>query len=460
MEPSGKEIREGWDPMDMSYMQLLDAAGPAEEAPGAEGNLDILVDVVSNLERGFVEAKPFSAGSFELGSGSLLVPLMKDESGALRVQLELPEERPDVMDASRVGATRLNAKGAKTQLVVGSRRVHALLLQLQRRQLWRRVAAGLERDAAGLGLGAGGAGGGGGGAAGASATAAGAGGSAAGGGGGGGGGGGSSSGGGGHPVHVSLARLAHALPFVTLRWRPCGSSILTSAMEVHVGPAHRVLLLIRDGLTDMEGVVQATGTAASGGAGGSRWVRDTHMGFSRHDVPAVLRSLLQTLGMPLERLLGVAQHTPPQHAPHAPQAAVQHLMLANHGSQHGSHSSLGSLGGSLGPVSSGLLHAYASQPQLTQQGQLPRSATHGSVGTLAQQAQHAQHGAASPGLGHLAAAESPPLPPAWQPGAAMAQAAAQAAVAPGAWGQPPPPPQQQQGMPAGGAAGQAGGLSG
>lgn len=37
MEPSGREIREGWDPMDMSYMQLLDtanaAAGPAEEAP-------------------------------------------------------------------------------------------------------------------------------------------------------------------------------------------------------------------------------------------------------------------------------------------------------------------------------------------------------------------------------------------------------------------------------------------
>ncbi len=64
--------------------------------------------------------------------------------------------------------------GTKTQVVVGSRRVHALLLQLQRRQLWRQVASGLERDAAALGLSPGQGGGG---------------------------------PGGGHPVHVSLARL-------------------------------------------------------------------------------------------------------------------------------------------------------------------------------------------------------------------------------------------------------------
>ncbi|GIM04690.1 hypothetical protein Vretimale_9187, partial [Volvox reticuliferus] len=311
MEPNGKEVREGWDPMDMSYMQLLDAAGPTDDAPieaeeappdpgevikifeDAKGNLDILVDVVTNLERGFLEAKPFSAGrrpgvkredavanslqsrvaatsaslgrvsrrlaagaqllqahiaredrfyqqlrqlqmfwkvhlnprvidcpftvdlslpeplasagaitaaaaagaagivadgsgasgaagagagaaaaasslaagqaltgnTYELGSGSLLVPLMKDDSGALRVQLELPTKRPDVNDPNRVGETRLNGKGARTQLVVGTRRVHALLLQLQRRQLWRQVAGGLERDAATLGLGGGGGGG-------------------------------------------------------------------------------------------------------------------------------------------------------------------------------------------------------------------------------------------------------------------------------------------------------------
>ncbi|KAG2486084.1 hypothetical protein HYH03_015287 [Edaphochlamys debaryana] len=544
---SGKEIREGWDPMDMSYMQLLDAAGPTEEAPAeaedappdpgevikvfeeAKGNLDILVDVVTNLERAFLEAKPFSAGrrpgvkredavanglqarvastsaslgrvsrrlaegaealqahadreerfyrqlrqlqmfwkvhlnprvidcpfmvdlalpeqppppaaalaaaaaaaaaaggggatpgagsaaaasaaagahaaaaaaaaaggaadggagqpltgnTYELGGGSLLVPLMKDEAGQMRVQVELPEERPDVNDAARRGSTRLNAKGARTLMVAGSRRVHALLLQLQRRQMWRQVAAGLERDAAALG-------------------------------------GGGAGGGGGHPVHASLARLAsqnvlvtpdpslaalrplmlehllscrlpppyrppppappragrpalgppgsgpgaagsgpgrplsglpllpdlaallnqmvfrdhqryhldleaHALPYVSLRWRPCAASMLTSAMEIRVGRAgHRVLAVVRDGRSDVEGVVQPTGPQAGSGAGGSRWVRDTQMGFSRHDVPCVLRSVLQTLGVPLDRLLGVhvpPQHAPPHHGPHAPHA--------------------------------------------------------------------------------------------------------------------------------------------
>ncbi|EFJ47014.1 hypothetical protein VOLCADRAFT_92554 [Volvox carteri f. nagariensis] len=583
MEPNGKEVREGWDPMDMSYMQLLDAAGPTEDAPAeaeeappdpgeiikifedAKGNLDILVDVVTNLERSFIEAKPFSAGrrpgvkredavanslqsrvaatsgsllrvsrrlaggaellkahveredkfyqqlrqlqmfwkhdvidifclsfslhfaplvssgqvhlnprvvdcpfmvdilaagqaltgnTYELGSGSLLVPLMKGDGGALRVQvgavpggtggtmaaswwgcggvlgftealgLELPLERPNVNDPSRVGETRLNGKGARTQLVVGSRRVHALLLQLQRRQLWRRVAAGLERDAASQGLvqggGAGAAAAGGAGTSGATAAAAPA-----------GGGGGS---GGAHPVHTSLARLAaqnvlrtsdpslaalrplmlehlvacrlpppykpppprpavgtrglhhpyggaayggvlssvpllpdlaallnhivfrdhqiyhldleaHALPYITLRWRSCSTSLLTSAMEIRVGPSHRVLVLVRDGRTDVEGVVQATGLPSAGsGAGGSRWVRDTHMGFSRHDVPCVLRAVLQTLGVPLDRLLGVSALSAQNLA-----QAQQQLPLALAAQNHGGGSGVPVLHGQMPP---------------------------------------------------------------------------------------------------------------
>ncbi|GFR41860.1 hypothetical protein Agub_g2641, partial [Astrephomene gubernaculifera] len=304
---------------------------------GAAGSSSAAASAAAATASQLAAGQSLTGNTYELGGGSLLVPLMKDKGGALRVQLELPAERPDVNDTTRVGNTRLNAKGARTQLVGGSRRVHALLLQLQRRQLWRLVAGGLERDAAGLGLAGPGTGGG--------------------------GGSGGGGGGGGHPVHVSLARLAsqnvlrtpdpslaalrplmlehlltcrlpppykppppppprpgcgprllppgglaglpllpdlaallnqlvfrdhqryhldleaHSLPYVTLRWRPCSSSLLTSAMEIRLGGGrHRVLVLIRDGRTDVEGVVQPTGAAAGSGAGGSRWVRDCHMG--------------------------------------------------------------------------------------------------------------------------------------------------------------------------------------
>ena len=69
------------------------------------------------------------------------------------------------------------------------------------------------------------------------------------------------------------------------------------------GPSHRIVVIIRDGRTDVEGIVHRTGRQAGSGAGASRWVRDTAMSFSRHDVPCVLRSVLQTLGFPLEPLL-------------------------------------------------------------------------------------------------------------------------------------------------------------
>ncbi|KAG2427450.1 hypothetical protein HXX76_012386 [Chlamydomonas incerta] len=422
-------------PQDAAAAAAAAAGGPAAGAGGAAAAA--AAAAASSVATG----QALTGNSYELGSGGLLVPLMKDEAGALRVQLEMPEERPDVNDASRAGSTRLNGKGARTLLVGGSRRVHALLLQLQRRQLWRQVAASLEKDAAALGLAAAGAGGGGaGGGVGGGAAAL----AAASGGGGG--------GGGAHHVHVSLARLAsqnvlitpdpslaalrplmlehllacrlppafkpppppprprpghltslaaatsaasqaalaaaagraapggggaagsgsgggspapglvsglpllpdlaallnqmvfrdhqryhldleaHALPYVTLRWRPAAPSLLTSAMEVRVGPSHRVLVVVRDGRTDVEGVVAPSGPPAAGsGAGGSRWVRDTVMAFTRHDVPAVLRSLLQTLGLPLDKLLGVT--VPANFAPH------------HHGYSHGALAALAGGGG-------------------------------------------------------------------------------------------------------------------
>eukprot|EP00198_Chlamydomonas_reinhardtii_P003008 XP_001692344.1 predicted protein [Chlamydomonas reinhardtii] len=171
---------------------------------------------------GVAAGQALTGNTYEVGSGSLLVPLLKDEAGALRVQLEMPEERPDINDSTRTGSTRLNGKGARTLLVGGARRVHALLLQLQRRQL--------------------------------------------------------------------------------------------------------VLVIVRDGRTDVEGVVAPSGPPAAGsGAGGSRWVRDTLMAFTRHDVPAVLRSLLQTLGLPLDKLLGVtvpAHFAPHHHYSHGALAAL------------------------------------------------------------------------------------------------------------------------------------------
>jgi hypothetical protein len=88
-------------------------------------------------------------------------------------------------------------------------------------------------------------------------------------------------------------------------------------------------VLVREGRSEVEGVVQPSGPpitaqglateqpsadvphatvgyGAGCGAGGSRWVRDTHLAFTRHDTGSLLRSVLQTLGCPLEALLQLA----------------------------------------------------------------------------------------------------------------------------------------------------------
>ena len=149
-----------------------------------------------------------------------------------------------------------------------------------------------------------------------------------------------------------------------------GNGLATTSLLHRNATQRRVLVIVRDGRTDVEGVVAPSGPPAAGsGAGGSRWVRDTLMAFTRHDVPAVLRSLLQTLGLPLDKLLGVtvpAHFAPHHHYSHGALAALTGGTAAGAGAVAGAGAGAvagagaGAGAGGVGAVEGGGLQGVAS----------------------------------------------------------------------------------------------------